>query len=160
MRIGQGVDIHRLVEGRRLVIGGVEIPHDRGLEGHSDADVLLHAITDALLGATGKGDIGVFFPPEEARWKDADSMDLLARVWAELSSEGWRVVNVDCTLLAEAPKLRPYVAEMQARISRTLGIAPADCGIKATTAEKMGFVGREEGIFASAVALLEMSADD
>jgi 2-C-methyl-D-erythritol 2,4-cyclodiphosphate synthase len=153
-RTGIGYDVHRLVEGRRLVLGGVEIPHERGLEGHSDADALLHAIADALLGAAALGDIGRHFPPGDARWKDADSRDLLARVAALVAEAGYEVVNVDATVIAEAPRLLPYLATMGAAIAATLGIAAGAVNVKATTNEGMGFVGRGEGIGALAIATI------
>ena len=154
IRIGQGVDIHRLVTGRPLLLGGVKIPHSKGLDGHSDADVLLHAIMDALLGAAGHADIGSMFPDTDKRWKNADSKDLLTRVWKKLASEGWFVVNVDSSVLAEAPKLKPHIGAMKKAISSILNIGESSCGIKATTTEKLGFVGRGEGILASASVLL------
>jgi len=152
--VGLGYDVHRLAEGRRLVLGGVEIPHDRGLEGHSDADVLLHALMDALLGAAGLRDIGYYFPPGDPQYAGADSLELLRRVVALLRAEGFDPVNCDITLLAERPKIRPYVEEMRQRISGVLGIPPRRVGIKATTNERMGFVGREEGMAALAVACI------
>ena len=155
LRIGQGIDIHPFVEGRALIIGGVKIPYEYGLAGHSDADVLLHAVIDALLGATGAGDIGVLYPNTDQRWKDIDSRILLKDVWHRIKGAGWAVINLDCTILAEAPKIRPYVQQMQCSIGEILEIAPDSCNIKATTAEKMGFVGRGEGIVATVVALLE-----
>lgn len=155
LRIGQGYDIHRLVPGRRLVLGGVEIPWQRGLEGHSDADVVLHALGDAILGACGLGDLGEHFPPGEARWKDASSLELLRRIVNLARAEGFRVVNCDVTVLAEAPKIRPHRQAMQERIGAALGISGAAVGIKATTNEGLGSVGRGEGIAALAVALVE-----
>ncbi len=155
LRIGQGIDVHELVEGRRLILGGVDIPSEKGLLGHSDADVLLHAVIDAILGATGRGDIGQQFPNSDKTWKDASSLDLLSKVWAPSYAEGWRVVNVDVTLLLEAPKIGTYIHEMKANISRILNLAADNIGIKATTSEGLGFVGRKEGAMAQAVALLE-----
>jgi len=154
LRIGQGIDVHPLVNGRRCVIGGVDIPCDRGLDGHSDADVLLHAIIDALLGAAGHGDIGTLFPNTDRQWKGAASTELLRLAWQRLSSEGWRVLNIDCCVLAEVPKLLPHIAQMKERIATLLGIQSAAVGIKATTTERLGFVGREEGIMAQAVVLI------
>lgn len=155
MRIGYGIDFHQLVTGRDLWIGGVKIPHDKGALGHSDADVLLHAICDALLGAAALGDIGTHFPDTSADFKDIDSKILLARTDELIRAEGYRIVNIDATLCLEAPKIRPYVAEMQALIAGILGITVKDVSIKATTTEKMGFVGRKEGLVAHAVCLLE-----
>ena len=153
-RIGQGYDVHRLVEGRRLVLGGEEIPFERGLEGHSDADVLLHALGDALLGAAGLGDLGDHFPPSDEAWRDADSTVLLRRIVAMVYAEGFRVVNCDLTLVAERPKLAPYKDSIRGRIGELLGIGATDVGLKATTHEKLGTLGREEGIAALAVVLL------
>lgn len=153
-RAGQGFDVHALVPGRRLVIGGVEIPHALGLLGHSDADVLLHAITDALLGAAGLGDIGRLFPDTDAAHKDADSLKLLATAMAQLRATGWRVVNVDCTVIAQRPKIAPHVPAMQQAIAGVLGVAPSDVNIKGKTTEWLGFAGRGEGIAAQAVAML------
>lgn len=154
MRIGQGFDAHALVAGRRLVIGGVEIAHERGLAGHSDADVLIHAVCDALLGAAGLGDIGTHFPDTDARYRDADSRKLLREVAALLHGRGLRVVNVDATVIAQAPRLSPYVARMRENLAADLDIAPEAVSIKAKTTERLGFVGRGEGIAAEAVALL------
>lgn len=151
-RTGIGYDVHRLVEGRRLVLGGVEIPFDRGLEGHSDADVLLHAIADALLGAAGLGDIGAHFSPQDPAWEGADSVDLLERVAAMVADAGWEIENVDATLLAEAPKIGPRVADMRRTIAAALGLPVAAVSVKATTNEGIGFVGRGEGMAAMAVA--------
>jgi 2-C-methyl-D-erythritol 4-phosphate cytidylyltransferase/2-C-methyl-D-erythritol 2,4-cyclodiphosphate synthase len=154
VRVGQGFDAHRLVEGRRLVIGGVEVPFGRGLLGHSDADVLAHAITDAVLGAAALDDIGTHFPPGAPEWKDADSLDLLGRAAALAAERGYRVASVDATVIAEAPRLAPFVAEMRKRLAQALG-CPADCvSVKAKTTEGMGFTGRGEGIAAMAVATL------
>ncbi|RKX27143.1 MAG: 2-C-methyl-D-erythritol 2,4-cyclodiphosphate synthase [Candidatus Zixiibacteriota bacterium] len=155
LRIGHGFDVHRLVEGRRLVIGGVEIPHDRGLLGHSDADVLLHAIADALLGGAGLGDIGHHFPPDDGRFKDADSSELLAEVARFVREAGFStIVNVDAIVMAERPKLAPHISAMKENIGRVLHIKVGSVGVKATTTEKLGLVGREEGIAASAVCLI------
>ena len=154
IRIGQGVDIHRFAEGRRCVLGGVEIPHSVGLLGHSDADVLIHALMDAILGASGQRDIGYLFPDTDSAFKDADSCVLLKRVWDLATKEGWTLSNADISLLAEAPRIKPYVTQMQTRIAEVLGCDSAQITIKATTTEKLGFVGREEGIVAMAVVLL------
>lgn len=154
MLVGLGYDVHRLAEGRRLILGGVEIPHELGLDGHSDADVLLHALMDALLGAVGLGDIGYHFPPSNPAYKDADSLELLAQVVALVAKEGYRPVNCDIALVAERPKVGPYVEQMKAKISTVLGIPARRVGIKATTNEQMGFVGRGEGMAAHAVALV------
>lgn len=155
MLVGFGYDVHRLAEGRRLVLGGVEIAHTRGLEGHSDADVILHALMDALLGAAGLRDIGHHFPPSDPRYKGANSLKLLAQVMDLLDQEGFRPVNCDITLLAERPKIGPHVEQMRERISQTLGVPPRRVGIKATTNERLGFVGEEQGMAAYAVALIE-----
>jgi 2-C-methyl-D-erythritol 2,4-cyclodiphosphate synthase len=155
LRVGQGFDVHALVPGRRLLLGGVEIPHDAGLLGHSDADVLLHAITDAVLGAAGLGDIGRLFPDTDAVHKDADSLKLLRQAVAKVQAAGWRVVNVDCTVIAQRPKIAPHVPAMQAAIAGALGLAPSEINIKGKTTEWLGFTGRGEGIAAQAVALLE-----
>lgn len=155
MRIGFGYDVHCLVEGRRLMLGGVHIPFDRGLDGHSDADVLLHAISDALLGAAALGDIGVLFPDTDAEWKGADSAELLAEVVRRVHSEGWRVVNVDATVVAERPRLRPHVNAMRERIAALLAVDASRVSVKATTSERMGFVGTEQGMAAQAVCLLQ-----
>ena len=154
LRIGQGYDIHPLVRGRRLVLGGEEIPFHSGLLGHSDADVLLHALADALLGAAGLGDLGTHFPPDEPAWKDADSVDLLARVVRLVQSRGLSPLNADLTLIAEAPKLAPYREPIVERIAGLLGLASEDVGLKATTNEGLGPVGRGEGMAALAVVLL------
>jgi 2-C-methyl-D-erythritol 2,4-cyclodiphosphate synthase len=151
VRSGLGVDTHRFAAGRRLVLGGVEIPFERGLAGHSDADVLAHAITDALLGAAGLGDIGQHFPDTDERWRDADSLVLLREIVERVSAEGWAVEHVDATVMLERPKLAPHRAAIVARLAEALG---ASVSVKATTGEGMGFVGREEGIAALAVATL------
>jgi 2-C-methyl-D-erythritol 2,4-cyclodiphosphate synthase len=155
MRIGQGFDVHRLVAGRRLVVGGVEIAHDKGLLGHSDADVLLHAICDALLGAAALGDIGRHFPDGDPRFEGIDSRELLRQVAKLVAGRGRRVVNVDATIIAEAPRMAPHVPRMVANIAADLGIAPDCVNVKATTTEKLGFTGRGEGIAAQAVCLVE-----
>jgi 2-C-methyl-D-erythritol 2,4-cyclodiphosphate synthase len=154
MRIGQGFDAHALVTGRKLVIGGVQVPYDKGLAGHSDADVLIHAVCDALLGAAGLGDIGKHFPDSDARFKDIDSRKLLREVARLIEAEHLKVVNVDATVIAQAPRLAPHVAAMRANLAADLGIAPSVVNIKAKTTEKLGFVGRGEGIAAEAIALL------
>jgi len=155
MRIGSGYDVHALVAGRPLILGGVTIPHPRGLEGHSDADVLLHAIADALLGALALGDLGAHFPDSDPRWKGADSRVLLREVAAKVHAMGWEVGNVDATVIAQAPKVAPFVDAMRANVAADLGCDPARVSVKATTTERLGFAGREEGIAAEAVALLQ-----
>ena len=155
MRVGQGFDVHALVPGRKLVLGGVHIPHHRGLEGHSDADVLLHAVCDALLGAAGLGDIGRHYPDSDAQYAEIDSRRLLRDVAAKLAAARWRVVNVDATVIAQAPRLAPHFAAMTANIAADLGVAPGTVNVKATTTEGLGFTGRGEGIAALAVALIE-----
>lgn len=155
MRIGHGYDSHRFAEGRRLILGGVDIPFDRGLTGHSDADAVAHAVTDALLGAAGLGDIGRHFPPTDAEWKDADSIQLLARVVRLLEGRNYQVVNVDVTVVAEAPKIGPHVPAMQQRLSHVLGISPDQISIKGKTNETMGWIGRGEGLACFAVALID-----
>ena len=155
MRIGSGVDFHQMVEGRDLWIGGIKIPHIKGALGHSDADVLLHAICDALLGALCLGDIGVHFPDTSNEFKNIDSKILLKRTFELITEEGYKVVNIDTTLCLQAPKIKPYISEMQAAISSILNITMKDISIKATTTENMGFVGREEGLIAYATALLQ-----
>ncbi|MGI6468587.1 MAG: 2-C-methyl-D-erythritol 2,4-cyclodiphosphate synthase [Syntrophomonadaceae bacterium] len=155
MRIGIGYDVHRLVAGRRLVLGGVDIPHSAGLLGHSDADVLLHAICDALLGAAALGDIGRHFPPDDNRYKDIDSQLLLARVGHQIREAGYRVANIDATVVAQEPRLAGYIEAMVANIANCLGIAPGQVNVKATTTETLGFEGQKLGISAQAVALLE-----
>jgi 2-C-methyl-D-erythritol 2,4-cyclodiphosphate synthase len=155
VRIGQGLDVHALVAGRKLVIGGVEIPYDRGLEGHSDADVLLHAICDALLGAAALGDIGRHFPDTDPRYRGADSRTLLREVARRVAAAGFRVVNVDATVIAQAPRLAPHVPAMVERIAADLGVAGAAVNVKATTSEGLGYTGRGEGIAALAIALVD-----
>jgi 2-C-methyl-D-erythritol 2,4-cyclodiphosphate synthase len=157
VRSGIGYDVHRLVEGRRLILGGVEIAHERGLEGHSDADVLLHAIADALLGAAALGDIGRHFPPSDPRYAGADSRDLLRRVAALLAEAGYRPVNVDATVIAEAPRIGPHATAMRQAIAACLGLPPDAVSVKATTNERLGFAGRGEGIAALAVAVVAPS---
>jgi 2-C-methyl-D-erythritol 2,4-cyclodiphosphate synthase len=151
---GIGYDSHRFTPGRRLILGGVEIPHDRGLEGHSDADVLTHAVIDALLGAAGLGDIGEHFPDTDERYRDADSLALLETVLTTVTARGLEVVNVDCTVVMEAPKLGPHRGAIRERLARTLGLSPTRVNVKATTGEGMGFVGRGEGVAALAIASL------
>jgi 2-C-methyl-D-erythritol 2,4-cyclodiphosphate synthase len=155
MRIGQGIDFHQMVEGRDFWLGGVHIPHHKGALGHSDADVLLHAICDALLGALGLGDIGMHFPDTDASFKNIDSKILLQRTFDLIKREGYHIVNIDSTVTLEAPKIKPHVAQMQLAIADILNISIKDISIKATTTEKMGYVGREEGVVAYAVVLLE-----
>lgn len=155
LRVGQGYDVHRLVAGRRLVLGGEQIPFDRGLEGHSDADVLLHALGDALLGACGLGDLGQHFPPNDERWRGAASSDLLRRIVELARGAGWRCVNCDLTLIAEAPRLGPYRESIRRRIAKLLGVDAGAVGLKATTNEGLGALGRGEGIAALAVVLVE-----
>ena len=155
MRVGIGYDVHPLAPGWRLVLGGIEVPFDNGLSGWSDADVLTHAIIDALLGAAALGDIGSHFPPHESQYKDISSRLLLERVRDELMQHGWRVNNVDATIVAEQPKLRDFIDQMRQQLSRTLGVEVSQVSVKATTSEKLGFVGRGEGIAACAVALIE-----
>ena len=155
VRHGIGYDAHRLVAGRRLVLGGVEIPHEAGLLGHSDADVLAHAITDALLGAAGLGDIGQHFPDTDERWRDADSVELLREVASFLDEHGWSVRHVDATLVCEGPRLGPHRDAMRARLADAVRLAPLEVNVKFTTNEGMGFVGRGEGIAALAVATVE-----
>lgn len=151
---GIGYDSHRLADGRRLVIGGVEIPHERGLDGHSDSDVLAHALIDALLGAAGLGDIGEHFPDTDERWRDADSIQLLEAVAAMVSARGLTMVNVDCTVIMEAPKLAPHRQAIRRRLAEAVGLEMKRVNVKASTGERMGFVGRGEGVAALAVAAL------
>jgi 2-C-methyl-D-erythritol 2,4-cyclodiphosphate synthase len=156
MRIGQGFDVHALASGRKLVIGGVEIAHDKGLVGHSDADVLAHAICDALLGAAGLGDIGRHFPDTDARYRDADSMLLLAEVMRRVRASGWEAVNVDATIIAQAPRMAPHIPRMEQRLRECIGGGCA-VNVKAKTMERLGAIGRGEGIAAEAIALLRPS---
>ena len=155
MRIGHGYDVHRLVEGRKLILGGVEVPHTLGLLGHSDADVLTHAVMDALLGAAALGDIGRHFPDTDPAYEGADSLALLDHVMALLEQAGWQVGNVDATILAQKPKLAPYIDQMRDNLARHMQVAPGQVNVKATTEERLGFTGAEEGIAAHAVCLLE-----
>ncbi|WP_054704894.1 2-C-methyl-D-erythritol 2,4-cyclodiphosphate synthase [Bacillus sp. JCM 19041] len=154
IRIGQGYDVHQMVEGRPFILGGITIPHEKGLLGHSDADVLLHTITDAALGAIGAGDLGKHFPDTDEAYKDADSKELLKHVWKLVKESGYTLGNVDCTVMAQKPKLAPYIDEMRTKIAELLETEVANVGVKATTTEKLGFVGREEGVAAQAVILL------
>jgi 2-C-methyl-D-erythritol 2,4-cyclodiphosphate synthase len=154
-RIGQGFDVHQLTENRPLIIGGVTIPYEKGLMGHSDADVLLHTVTDACLGAIGEGDIGKHFPDTDPAFKDADSSELLQKVWELVKSRGYELVNADCTIIAQKPKMAPHIEQMKNRIAQFLEATPDCINVKATTTEKLGFPGREEGIAAQAVVLLK-----
>jgi 2-C-methyl-D-erythritol 2,4-cyclodiphosphate synthase len=154
IRVGQGVDIHQLVEGRKMILGGVHIPHDKGPLGHSDADVLIHAICDALLGAAALGDIGYHFPDTSSEFKDIDSGILLRQVCDLLSTKGWKIGNVDSTLILEKPKIKPHIPAMQERLGALMGIDSDAISIKATTNEKMGYVGRGEGVLAFASCLI------
>lgn len=155
MRIGQGYDVHRLVPERPLIIGGVAIPYTRGLDGHSDADVLLHAIADALLGAAALGDIGKHFPPNDDRYLNADSLKLLEATGQMIANQGYKISNIDATVVAEAPKMLPYIAQMRQNIAAALNLSVERVSVKATTEERLGFTGSGEGISASAVCLLE-----
>ncbi len=155
MRVGQGFDVHAFIGGRKLVIGGVEIPHEKGLEGHSDADVLLHAICDALLGAAGLGDIGQHFPDHDPKYAGIDSRRLLTDVAKKIRTLSFRIVNVDATILAQAPRMAPHIPRMIGNIAADLGLAPAAINVKATTTERLGFLGRGDGIAALAVALID-----
>jgi len=155
VRVGQGFDVHPFADGRKLVIGGVEIPHARGLLGHSDADVLLHAICDALLGAAGLGDIGQHYPDSSPQYAEIDSRILLRSTAAKLKERNLKVVNLDCTIVAEAPRMAPHIERMIGNIAGDLGVAPSAVNVKATTTERLGFIGRDEGIAALAVALVE-----
>jgi len=154
-RIGQGFDVHQLVSGRPLIIGGIEIPYEKGLLGHSDADVLLHTIADACLGAIGEGDIGKHFPDTDEAFKDADSAKLLQHVWQIVKEKGYKLVNADCTIMAQQPKMAPHIKAMQARIAELLETEQENVNVKATTTEKLGFTGRGEGIASQAVVLLQ-----
>lgn len=155
LRIGHGMDVHRLVEGRKLILCGVEVPHTLGLLGHSDADVATHALMDALLGAAALGDIGKLFPDTDMRYKGADSVELLKVVMARLAGKGYAPVNVDVTIVAQKPKLRPYIDQMRARLAEAMGMDAEFVNVKATTTEHMGFEGEEKGISAHAVCLIE-----
>lgn len=159
LRIGQGYDVHQLVEGRKLIMGGVDIPHTRGLLGHSDADVLAHAVADALLGGVRGGDIGKLFPDADPAYEGADSMKLLAAVADFVRDLGYEILDVDSVIAAQAPKLSPYRDQMRENLARAMGISPENVGVKATTTEHLGFEGREEGISATAVALLVRCTD-
>ncbi len=153
-RIGHGFDVHKLVENRKLILGGVDIPFEKGLDGHSDADVLCHAIGDAMLGAAALGDLGKFFPPDDPEWKDADSVELLKNIGGMIEKSGYRIGNIDATLILEKPKIAPYREAMRKKIASALNIDVDQISIKATTTEKLGFTGREEGIAAEVVVLL------
>ena len=155
-RVGLGYDVHQLKDDRPLILGGVEIPHERGLDGHSDADVIMHAICDAILGALGEGDIGSFFPPSDPQWKDAPSKIFLEEAAKQIKKQNGRLINIDAMLIAEAPKISPYIPKMKNNIANALDVSPKDIGIKATTNETMGFVGRGEGMAAHAVASVEL----
>ncbi|MBC1542745.1 2-C-methyl-D-erythritol 2,4-cyclodiphosphate synthase [Listeria cossartiae] len=155
IRIGQGYDVHKLAYNRELIIGGIKIPYEKGLLGHSDADVLLHAITDAIIGAIGAGDIGHFFPDTDMAFKDADSAELLTEIWRKVEADGFHLGNLDATIIAEKPKMAPHVELMKQRIAELLHANPTQVNVKATTTEKLGFTGREEGIASLAVVLLE-----
>ncbi|MFD1778853.1 2-C-methyl-D-erythritol 2,4-cyclodiphosphate synthase [Fredinandcohnia salidurans] len=153
-RIGQGFDVHQLVEGRPLIIGGITIPYEKGLLGHSDADVLLHTVSDACLGAIGEGDIGKHFPDTDPNFKDADSAKLQQHVWELVRKKGYRLGNIDCTIIAQKPKMAPYIEQIRGRIAELLEADPSQVNVKATTTEKLGFAGRGEGIAAQATVLL------
>lgn len=155
MRIGHGYDVHKLVEGRDLILGGVEIPYEKGLLGHSDADVLLHAVSDALLGAAGLGDIGVHFPDTDPKYKGADSLLLLQTVGQKVKAQGYRISNIDVTMIAQRPKLKDYIPQMVQNIARVLELEPSRVNVKATTEEKLGFTGEGMGMSCHAVCLLE-----
>jgi 2-C-methyl-D-erythritol 2,4-cyclodiphosphate synthase len=155
MRIGQGFDAHAFIEGRKLVIGGVQIPYAKGLDGHSDADVLLHAICDALLGAAALGDIGVHYPDTDPAYQGADSREILRETAKKVAASGYKIVNIDATIIAQAPQMAPHVAKMTGNIAADLGLKPAAVSVKAKTTERLGFVGRGEGIAAQAVVLIE-----
>ncbi len=154
MRIGHGYDVHKLVEGRKLIVGGVDIPYEFGLLGHSDADVLLHAISDAILGAAALGDIGGMFPDTDEKWKGADSLVLLEAVVKRVNDEGYVIENIDSTLIAQQPKMKPHILSMRENIAKACGIDVSQVSVKATTEEQLGFTGRKEGISAHAVVLL------
>ena len=154
-RIGNGYDVHRLIKGRKLILGGVDIPHGLGLDGHSDADVLCHALCDSLLGASGAGDLGKYFPDTDNKWKGVSSLVLLEKSGALVAERGFQISNIDTTIVAQQPKIGPHIESMTTNISETLKIDPTQINIKATTTERLGFTGREEGIAAYAVALLQ-----
>jgi 2-C-methyl-D-erythritol 2,4-cyclodiphosphate synthase len=154
-RIGQGFDVHQLTEGRPLIIGGITIPYEKGLLGHSDADVLLHTVADACLGAIGEGDIGRHFPDTDPNFKDADSAKLMEHVWQLVKDRGYELVNADCTIIAQKPKMAPHIQQMKERIAELLNASPEQINVKATTTEKLGFTGRGEGIASQAVVLLK-----
>ena len=154
MRVGQGFDVHEFAENRPLIIGGIEIPYERGLIGHSDADVLLHTITDAALGAIGEGDIGRHFPDTDPDFKDADSAKLLEHIWKLVDARGYKLGNIDCTIIAQKPKMAPYIETIRARVAELLQADASQVNVKATTTEKLGFTGREEGIASMATILL------
>ncbi len=160
MRIGLGYDVHRLVEDQKLILGGVDIPYQKGLLGHSDADVLLHAVIDALLGAANLEDIGALFPNTDKQYQGINSLTLLDQAWRKVTQYDWRLGNIDVVVMAEQPKLRPFISEMISNISTTLDVVPDRISIKATTTEKLGFIGREEGIASQAVVLLEKQSLD
>lgn len=155
MRIGQGYDVHKLITGRDLLLGGVKVPYEKGLDGHSDADVLVHAIMDALLGAAALGDIGKLFPDNDPEYKGADSLQLLLKVSGIVKEQGYKIANIDSTIIAQEPKLRPYIDLMRENIAKAAGIEPERVSVKATTEEGLGFTGKKEGIAASAIALIE-----
>ncbi len=155
MRIGHGYDVHRFSQNRKLIIGGVNIPFDRGLDGHSDADVLIHAVCDSLLGAAALGDIGKHFPDNDSRFKDIDSAVLLSYVGKLLADNGYRVLNIDTTVIAQAPKLAPYIETMRGNIAKALNLSPSQVSVKATTEEHLGFTGREEGVSAHSVCIID-----
>lgn len=157
MRIGHGYDVHKLTQGRRLIIGGVHIPYEKGLLGHSDADVLLHAVSDALLGAAALGDIGGMFPDDDPQYSGADSLELLKKVVEGVKSKGYRVVNIDATILAQRPKMKPYIEKMRFNIAEACGLGADAVNVKATTEEGLGFTGRSEGIAAHSVCLIEQN---
>jgi len=158
LRIGLGVDAHALADGASLVLGGVALDHPRGLAGHSDGDVIAHALTDALLGAAGLGDIGALFPPSDERWRGADSLDLLARAYADVRAAGFELVNADCVLIGEEPRIAPHRDAMRARLAAALGVEAARVNVRATTTDRLGFTGRGEGLAAQAVALVRSTS--
>lgn len=159
-RIGQGFDVHQLTEGRPLILGGIEIPYEKGLLGHSDADVLLHTVADACLGAIGEGDIGRHFPDTDPEFKDADSAKLLEHVWELVKEKGYELVNADCTIIAQKPKMAPYIKDMKTRIAQLLETDVENINVKATTTEKLGFTGRGEGIASQVAVLLQKRKND